>query len=188
MLSFLLTLHTVEEKRFMRDLYNEYKGLMLSTAKKYVVDHQAAEDIVQDSLVKLMQKIDVLLPLQCCTLAAYIVSTVRNTAIDHLRARGVEANRISPLSLDDLYMEPSSEERLDEAAIQKENLEKLKAIWPALSETDRFLLERKYLAGDTDLDIAQVLGCKPSSVRMKLTRARRCVINLLQGGVLNERL
>jgi RNA polymerase sigma-70 factor (ECF subfamily) len=85
-------------------------------------------------------------------------------------------------------MEPSSEEDLDTALIQKDNLERLKAIWPTLSSEDRLLLERKYLAGDSDADIAQALGCKPSSVRMKLTRARRCAIKLLQGGILDERL
>ena len=39
----------------------------------------------------------------------------------------------------------------------------------------------------TDADLAKLLGCKPSSVRMKLTRARRALLEKLrEGGFDNE--
>ena len=34
----------------------------------------------------------------------------------------------------------------------------------------------------TDADLAKILGCKPSSVRMKLTRARRARLEKLKEG------
>ena len=57
--------------------------------------------------------------------------------------------------------------------------ETLKFLWPRLSEEDRILLEGKYVWGQSDKELAEILHCKPSSIRMKLTRARRRALNNL---------
>lgn len=49
-----------------------------------------------------------------------------------------------------------------------------------LSAEDRALLEGKYILGDSDEMLARTLHCKPSSIRMKLTRARRRALKLLE--------
>lgn len=40
-------------------------------------------------------------------------------------------------------------------------------------------MEGKYILGYTDAELADMLGCKKSSVRMKLTRARRRAFQLM---------
>ena len=50
-----------------------------------------------------------------------------------------------------------------------------------LAETDRILLEGKYLLEYSDETLAKQLGCRPASVRAKLTRARRRAFQLLKG-------
>lgn len=77
------------EREFISDLYDKYKKLMYATAQKYISDFSTAEDIVQDSLVKLMKKSENLQTLDGCILAGYVVSTVRNTAINHLIKQGI---------------------------------------------------------------------------------------------------
>ena len=49
-----------------------------------------------------------------------------------------------------------------------------------MSAEDRALLEGKYILGDSDEMLARTLHCKPSSIRMKLTRARRRALKLLE--------
>ena len=49
----------------------------------------------------------------------------------------------------------------------------------AEQKEDRLLLEGKYILGYTDAELADMLGCKKSSVRMKLTRARRRAFQLM---------
>ena len=44
------------EAEFMIWLYHEFKSLMFATAKKYVSNPQDCEDIVQDSLERLVKK------------------------------------------------------------------------------------------------------------------------------------
>ena len=190
MLSFVLPmLSTKAEKAFVTGMYEEFRGLMFATAKKYVSAQSAAEDVVQDSLVKLIRNTDTLQKMPRCALASYIVSTIRNTAIDSLRSGAAEEKRISPLSLDDLTFMPSEGDSVEDTAMRRDDLERMKAIWPRLEEEYRFLLDRKYLLGASDAELAVFLGCKPGSVRMKLTRARRRVMELLkEGGVLDEQL
>lgn len=190
MLSFVLPmLGTQAERDFVIDMYEEFSALMFATARKYVSTQEAAEDIVQDGLVKLIRSTDTLQAMPRCALASYIVSTIRNTAIDAVRSRAVEDKRISPLSLDDLHLLPSREDSVEEAAMLQDDLARIKSVWPALTEEQRFLLERKYLAGASDAELAEYLDCQPGSVRMKLTRARRRVMEILkEGGALDEQL
>ena len=71
------------------------------------------------------------------------------------------------------------EPSLDERIMLAEQKECLMQIWSSLPEEDRLLLEGKYILGYTDAELADMLGCKKSSVRMKLTRARRRAFQLM---------
>lgn len=57
-----------------------------------------------------------------------------------------------------------------------------------MREEEKQLLYGKYLMDLSDAELAQMLGCKPSSVRMKLTRARRAFVEKLREGgkIMNE--
>ena len=56
---------------------------------------------------------------------------------------------------------------------EEEQLDALRRVWPRLSEADQLLLSGRYILGLDDRELARLAGCKPGSVRMKLTRARR---------------
>ena len=190
MLSFILpTLSTKAEKDFVTDIYEQFNALMFATARKYVSTQEAAEDVVQDGLVKLIRNADTLQAMPRCALASYIVSTIRNTAINGIRRRAVEGKHVFPLSLDDLHLLPSQENSVEETAMLRDDLARIKSVWPALTEEQRFLLEWKYLMGASDAELAEHLDCQPASVRTMLTRARRRVMELLkEGGALDEQL
>ena len=71
------TLDDPQDRNFIVQLYLEYEKLLFSTAWKFTSSHHDAEEIVQDSLERLIRKTSVLRQLERCTLVAYIVSTVR---------------------------------------------------------------------------------------------------------------
>ena len=48
-------------QEFITQIYKKYDRLMLFTAKKYLMDLQECEDAVQESLLKLMSRIEL-----CC--------------------------------------------------------------------------------------------------------------------------
>ncbi len=61
---------------------------------------------------------------------------------------------------------PELIDRLDQAA-------QVERLWQKVTPEERFLLECRCLLDYSDKELAKYLNCKPASVRMKLTRARR---------------
>ena len=88
------------DEGFILWLYQEFYRLMFFIAQKYVSDQTWQEEIVQESLRKLIEKTNHLRHFQRPVLASYIVSTVRNTSIDLLKSLQEEENRI--VNLDDI--------------------------------------------------------------------------------------
>ena len=173
-----------KEREYMAQLYIKNEGLFFATAFNFVSSRYDAEEIVQDSLEKLIKKVSTLQRLERYTLAAYIVYTVRNTAINYLRSRKKEEGR--RVAFDESSQEPTAPLSLDELLLLAENRHELKKVWCGLSETDRFLLEGKYFLDMSDAELAQHIGCKASSVRMKLTRARRNAVKAIANREVEE--
>lgn len=73
------------DREFMDQMYMEFERLMFFTARQYTSKAEIAEDIVQESLVRLYEKVRTMKPMKHVVLAAYIRATVRNTAINVLR-------------------------------------------------------------------------------------------------------
>lgn len=171
------TLDDPQDRNFIVQLYLEYEKLLFSTAWKFTSSHHDAEEIVQDSLERLIRKTSVLRQLERCTLVAYIVSTVRNTAINHLRKAG--RIKLAETDIDDESETIDPQLSLDDLLILRERQQKLAATWLNIPEDDRMLLEGKYLLGLSDGELAELGGCKSNSVRMKLTRARRNALKIM---------
>ena len=157
------------DQEFILWLYQEFYRLMFYTAQKYVANQKQQEDIVQESLRKLIEKTPRLRRFQRPVLASYIVSTVRNTSIDYLKMWQEEKDRL--VNLDDLTTQEAE---------SGQSIELLKKVWPKLDAETRMVLEGKYILGYDNEKISQLLGCRPSSVRMRLTRARRKALELMR--------
>lgn len=167
------------DEEFILWLYQEFYRLMFFIAQKYVSDQTWQEEIVQESLRKLIEKTDRIRHFQRPILASYIVSTVRNTSIDLLKSLKEEENRI--VNLDDLLTQEFSESRaLEEGLILQEEIEQFKKIWKELDTETRMVLEGKYILEYNSEKLSQLLKCKPNSVRMRLTRARRKALELMR--------
>lgn len=169
-----------DDQSFMIDLYHTYKKAMLFTARKYVADDFACEDILQDSIIKLIQNISVIRSKERCVLASYIVSTVRNTSIDYLRKQGRDSKYWS-CAQEDIWEETADTVSLsmEELLLMKERNAQLMDIWPQLSEQDQTALRGKYILEYSDAELSVLLGCQESSVRTRLSRARRRALCLL---------
>lgn len=163
------------DQELMERIYREFKRLMFSTAKKYVADEMNQEDIVQSSLVKLIKRVSVLRTLKRGPLVCYIVYTVKSVAVDFLRDKYKREEHI--VGLWDIDIEEM--DSLDGLIVLREPVAQLRSIWELLPEEDQRLLWGKYIAGYTDKELAADFKCKPSSIRMKLTRARRRAFELL---------
>lgn len=166
---------------FVVQMYNQYKNLMFFTARKYTENTADQEDIVQTSLERLIRIFSNMPPSKCCVSATYIVYTVRSVSIDLLRKQGKDKEHCISLADESLDEIEDTGETLDNSFALSEQATQLKHILSMLSAEDRILLNGKYILDQADPELAAILGCKPSSIRMKLTRARRRAMKLLQG-------
>lgn len=164
------------DREFMEELYQEFEPTMFVIAGRYASDWADQQDIVQATLVKLVERIPELRALERCLLTSYIAFTTRRTAIFYLRAQ--KKGRNEAISLEsDAFTEPMDSSPQLEALVTSS--EHVVWLWRQLSEVDHILLEGKYIFGVTDEDLAYQLKCRPDSIRMKLTRARRRALEML---------
>lgn len=168
-----------DDCEFLGEMFEEFQKLMYSTAYRYISDESSCEDIIQTAMLRLIDKVTLLRTFERCTLASYIVSAIRNTSLNYIKAQNRERAHmhwIDDYEIDDL---PSADLPLDDQLYTKERLSQLSTVWTKLSEHERFLLEGRYILGFSDAELATQVGCKPSSIRMKLTRARRVALGVL---------
>jgi len=168
-----------DDREFMLWLYEEFKYLMFSTAHKYASQPDVVEDIVQEGLLRLIPRVGLLRGMERCTLASYIVTTIKNISINQLKAYDRVKAHTTEYSEDAANSCDTTMLSMDDLMILSEENAQLREIWPMLSDEQRFILEGKYILGYSDKEMAEQLRCKPSSIRMKLTRARRNALALL---------
>lgn len=170
---------SVQEQAFLRQLYETYGRLMYSIASSCLPDLHAREDVVQETILKLAQKLPLLQTMDHSSLVAYIAAAVRNNAYSRLRKQATEEKIFLPWS-EALEQLPSQAPSFEEQIISKEQMQTFWAVWRELPEEDRFLLEGRYTLRYTDRELANGLGCQPASVRMKLSRVRKKVLSKIQ--------
>lgn len=177
--------HNSDDREFMLTIYHDYIRLMYHTANKYCENTYDCEEIVQDTILKLIEKIPVLRTLEEKALAAYVVVSVRNTAFSLQRRRTTEQKLFAPWK-DEIENIPDSELSVEEKMIMLERKGALLVVWSMLSEEERFLLEGRYILRYTDYELSQELGVKAGAIRMRLTRTRRKVLFLMQTQIEGE--
>ena len=121
-------------------------------------DPQEAEDAVQDAFVRYLEKA----PADLETPSAWLMRVLVNGCKSRLR---LAWRRVGPLP--DTLPAPGPEER--------QELEELFSLPPE----DRAVIHLHYYEGYSTNEIAQLLGCRPGTVRSRLSRARERLRKLL---------
>lgn len=168
-----------EDQEFIFQIYHEYGDMMYRISARLVSDPHIQEVIVQDSLVKLIRNIDALREKEPPVLAAYIAATIRNTAWNYHKHQGVVRKHI--VLWDETAYDVASDSRsMDDLLILAERSSAFSRIWNLLPDEPRTLLEGKHILHLSDAELSGQFGCKPASIRMKLTRAKRQLTKLLK--------
>lgn len=167
---FILAIEDDADRIFMINLYEQCRKAMYYQALDILHDHSEAEDTVHDVLVKLMDRIPMLKTIPESLLLPYALTATKTTAIDRWRSRNKVHVGVNDCISD---YEGSVTEEHEKAFINMEQVDLLSRGLGRLSERDRDILKYRYLMDMSDEEIAGILGIKPGSVRMYLTRARK---------------
>ena len=160
---------SADDSTYVQMFYKAYHKLLYREARKYLNSTEDIDDIVQDSVVKLIENLDTIRSLSPNRQVSYAVTVTRNLAINLL----IRQKRITLESLDELepYVKDSND--LEAQVGHHEKLQLFHTVWKQMPTDIRLLLEQKYILGQADAEIAADLGIRPESVRMRLTRAKR---------------
>ena len=170
------------QQRFILSMYEQYKFILRKTANEFASAALPADDLIQEALVKLIEKAPVLMKLEERALVSYVVHTVRSTAIDRLRRKKTDEKHLDPRGLSE-ETEPvrqQAERPFEEDVLRALQADAFRQVFARLPERTRLLLRGKYQLDLEDAELARLAGCKPDSVRMLLTRARRQALELLE--------
>lgn len=168
------------DRIFMEKFYEQYHKLIYSQVCKLTKDEYDVEEIVQESLIGLIKRVETLQTLPKDRLVNYSISVARYTAYAYIRKK--KRFESVPFENNDVvwHSQQVLDSRLDELVIKKIEGEKLYYIWTHLKVRDQALLNMKYILDYTNEEIAEVLDVKPESIRMMLTRAKRSLSTELE--------
>lgn len=172
----LLLTQDEDDRTFMEGIYTQYHRLMYAQALQILRLSEAAEDAVSESLIQLIKKINLLRTLPCNKLKAYVVITVKHTAITqlHLRQREQPAD-------DTVFLNLADVQRTDDHVLEEAGITRIKDAIRSLPTREKDLMLMRYFRDMTDEEIAEATGLKPVSVRVHLSRARKRLAQILSG-------
>ena len=178
----ILAIQDESDRTYMEWIFQTYHRLMYHYIMEVLHDSWQADDVMQESVVKLIHKIDVLRRLSESKRRNYIITTAKNTAISYLRRESIRKG----IAYDDWAKDcigTQSEEDPEALVLRQEEMEALQLIWDDLDERSRYLLSSRYILEQSFEEMARELGVTAGSARMLLTRAKRAALALIENHV-----
>lgn len=148
------------DKNAICELYELMGRRMFATAKNVLKDYQLSEDAVSESLISIMKNAVNLKEQKAA--AAWILTIVRNKALDMLRQR----DRETVTESEDMYVL----EGTNNLARKEDKMDLEKAL-DELSEEDRQIVIMKVAMGYSHKEISAILGIEAAACAKKLQRA-----------------
>ena len=176
MLLFLMAIEDSESRDLLEKIYRAYRKEMYYIANNILNNSHDAADVVQTTIIKLIPYIEKINDVKCNKTKYLIVTIVKNTAIDLYRKKGKqplidieEAEAIPDINsqvIEDIVI------RLGDAKMLAEKLAKLKSEYADV-------LTLKYYFEFEDVEIAEILKISITNVRVRLSRAKAHLRNLM---------
>lgn len=151
-----------------RDDILPLKDRLFRLALSITLDRADAEDVVQDTLIRVWNKRDEWA--QIDSIEAYTLTVCRHLALD-LNAKAGRQNLPLDESRDEAPAERTPYEELD----ARQRLDIVKKLIDSLPETQRAIMELRDVEGKSYKDIADILQLSEDQVKVYLFRARQKV-------------
>jgi len=156
------------------DLYALHAESARALASRVLFDRCEAEDIVQDVFLTLWRRPEQYDP-ERGTGRAWLLTSVRNRSLDHLRRRRCGRRREDVADLAERLADPHATDGFEELEAEARNA-RLWQFVDALPPTQADLIRRAYVSGQTHQEIASQtglpLGTVKSRIRLGLDKLR----------------
>ncbi len=163
-MSTLLEKHIVEllgerDEKAISLLYDNYANTLYGVAYKVVKDEELAEDVVQESFIKIWKKADSYDPTKA-KLFTWLFRITRNTAIDKLRSLSTKTDKEIQIDVSDVY-------NLGEKSISPEHID-VKQHLDKIEPKYRIVLEALFFEGMTQQEASEELDIPLGTIKSRL--------------------
>lgn len=179
MISYYLSIvETENDRNKITYIYTKYYSFMCCIAAKYLNNKSDIEDIVHDSMLKIIDKLDTIDIADEKKLRCLCGVIVKHKAIDSVR---LKKNNTEPL--DELFPVIDESASPEEIVIGEDTYRIVLETIRELEDKYKNVCILRYVNGLKDKEIANVLDISESAVRVRLYRAR----NMLRDSLISVR-
>jgi RNA polymerase sigma-70 factor (ECF subfamily) len=159
------------------ELYDRYASTALATALRVVGSREEAEDVVHEAFVAVWRKID-RFDAERGALRAWLMTVVRNRAIDRVRAR---RPKMDLDDADERSLLRTGPNPTWEAALARASASEIQVALASLPDEQRQAVELAYFEGYTYREVAEVTGVPPGTANGRLRLALAKLRDALTG-------
>ena len=145
------------------------KNRLYRLALRITLSHEEAEDIVQDTMLKVWSRRDSWDMLE--SIEAYAMTICRNLSLDHMKRRSAQNLSLDAMPLD---RPDNTDDPLQQLA-WKNSIEQIKSLMNAMPEKQRTCMQLRDFEGKSYKEIALILGITEEQVKINIFRARKTI-------------
>ncbi|MBR9859540.1 RNA polymerase sigma factor [bacterium] len=166
----IVQLMQMGDRRFLDLIYTEYSGILFKITLGIVRSREVAEDVLQDSLVKIWKNSESYNP-DKAALLTWIVQITKNTALDFVRSKAAKKAHVT-----DTMEQEKSINSYGISQIKEEFIGLKELLEESLEERDQSILNMLYFEGYTQKEVAEKLDMPLGSVKTRI----RLTVNRLR--------
>ena len=145
------------------------KNALYRLALRITLNTAEAEDIVQDTLIKVWDKRDGWDDIE--SIEAFSMTICRNLALDRIKKAENQKGSLDAIS----FEAPDATSNPYEQMIQKDRIELIKKLVDSLPERQRSCMQLRDFEGKPYREIATILGITEEQVKVNIFRARQAI-------------
>lgn len=137
-------------------------------ALRITLNPAEAEDIVQDTLIKVWDKRESWHEIE--SIEAFSMTICRNLALDRLKKKGNDN-----ITFEEATIDPATTSTPYEQMLLRDRIEQVRRLINALPEKQRSCIQLRDFEGKSYKEIATVLGISEEQVKINIYRARQTI-------------
>lgn len=145
------------------------KDMLYRLALRITQKHEEAQDIVQDTLIKVWNKRDDWESID--SIEAFSLTVCRNLALDRMKVKSSKNESLDNSHLDTPDLGSTPYERMQ----LKDRIELVKRMVDALPEKQRSCMQLRDFEGKSYKEISSILGISEDQVKVNIFRARQAI-------------
>ena len=145
------------------------KNALYRLALRITLNTAEAEDIVQDTLIKVWDKRDGWDEIE--SIEAFSMTICRNLALDRIKKAENQNGSLDAIS----FEAPDATSNPYEQMIQKDRIELIKKLVDSLPERQRSCMQLRDFEGKPYREISAILGITEEQVKVNIFRARQAI-------------